>query len=90
MSIVSVLSAWRWRHVLRSLDRQWHRRLETDLARHVAPRDSADLVALLDRHELEHGDDDTALLREILWSQQDHAERRRRPAAGFAVTPWEW
>jgi hypothetical protein len=87
---MSAISAWRWRHVLRSLDRQWRRRLEADLSVHTRPRDAADLVARLDRYELEHGDDDTALLRDILWSEQDRAERRKRPAAGFAVTPSGW
>ena len=90
MSMTSAVSGWRWRHVLRSLDRQWRRRLEADLAGQASPRDAADLGALLDRYELEPGDDDAALLRDILWSQQDRAERRRRPAAGFAVTPSRW
>ena len=80
MSMTSAVSSWRWRHVLRSLDRQWRRRLEADLAG-ATPRDRTDLTALLDRYD----DDDTAVLREILWSQQDAAQRRRRPPAGFAA-----
>jgi len=80
MSMTSAVSGWRWRHVLRSLDGQWRRRLEADLAG-ATPRDRTDLTALLDRYD----DDDTAVLREILWSQQDAAQRRRRPAAGFAA-----
>ena len=90
MSLASVVSAWRWRHVLRALDRRWRRRLEADLAAYSTPRDRIDLTALLDRYELEHGADDTAVLRDIVWSQQERAERRRRPAAGFAVTRSGW
>jgi hypothetical protein len=90
MSLASAVSAWRWRHVLRALDRRWRRRLEADLAAYSTPRDRADLTALLDRYELEHGADDTAVLRDIVWSQQERAERRRRPAAGFAVTRSGW
>jgi hypothetical protein len=90
MSMASAVSAWRWRRVLRALDRRWRRRLEADLAAYSTPRDRTDLTALLDRYELEHGADDTAVLRDILWSQQECAERRRRPAAGFAVTRSGW
>jgi hypothetical protein len=88
MSMTSAVSAWRWRRVLRSLDRRWRRRLEADLAG-ATSRERADLPALLDRYD----DADTAVLREILWSQsqsqsqgrQDAAQRRRRAAAGFAA-----
>ena len=80
MSMTSAVSAWRWRRVLRSLDRRWRRRLEADLAG-ATSRDRADLTALLDRYD----DDDTAVVREILWSRQDAAQRRRRPGAGFAA-----
>jgi hypothetical protein len=86
MSMSSAVSAWRWRRVLRSLDRRWRRRLEADLGAGVTERDRADLTALLDRYD----DDDTAVLREILWSQQERAQMRRRPAAGFAVTRSGW
>ena len=86
MSLTSAVSGWRWRRVLRSLDRQWRRRLEADLSVHDTPREQADLTALLDRYE----DADTAVLREILWSHQERAERRRRPGAGFAVTRSGW
>ena len=50
-------------------------------------RDAADLLALLDQYELEHGDDETALLRDILCASRIARERRKRPVAGFAVTP---
>ena len=90
MSMASAVSAWRWRRVLHALDRRWRRRLEADLAAQSTSRDRADFTALLDRYELEHGADDTAVLRDILWSQQERVERRRRPAAGFAVTRSGW
>lgn len=90
MSVVSAVSGWQWRRVLRRLDRQWRQRLEADLGVQSTPRDRADLTALLDRYD----DADTAVLREILWSQvpgqAERAERRRRPAAGFAVTRSGW
>lgn len=86
MSVTSRVSGWRWRHVLHSLDRQWHRRLEDDLAAYSTPRDRTDLTALLDGYP----DADTAVLREILWAQQERAQRRRRPVAGFGVTRSGW
>ena len=87
MTMASAVSAWRWRRVLRVLDRRWRRRLEADLAGYATERDRTDFLALLDRHDqLPGGGDDTAVLREILWSQQERAERRGRPVAGFGVT----
>ena len=86
MSVTSRVSGWRWRHVLHSLDRQWRRRLESDLAAYSTPRDRTDFTALLDGYP----DTDTAVLREILWAQQERAQRRRRPVAGFGVTRSDW
>ena len=88
MCMTSAVSAWRWRHVLRSLDRQWRRRLEADLAG-ATPRDRTDLTALLDRYD----DDDTAVLPEILGASRTRrsgADDRRRGSRHRCPDPSSW
>ena len=93
MSMASRVFSWRCRRAVRVLETRRRRELEADLGAHATGRDRADLLALLDQDDWAHdevGDAQTAEVRDILVRQQVREGRRRRPAAGFAVTRPGW
>ncbi len=86
MGVAQRIFEWRCRRALRLLEVRRRRALEAELAAYASPRERDDLMALLDRYD----DDQTAEVREILGRQWVRAERRARPAPGFAVTRPGW